>query len=163
MPIIGQAQGFVHKTFSPHGYGEHPRSRNAHAIRVYDYARDQAVVIAHMHGLRDPAGKADTPERLAQAHRFAALIAGLAAPDDPVVACGDFNVEPESGTFKILAETGLADLVTARGFKSTRTSHYAKPGRFADYMLVNTRVRVLDFAVVTAPEVSDHCPLVLTI
>jgi hypothetical protein len=23
MPIIGQAQGFVHKTFSPHGYGEH--------------------------------------------------------------------------------------------------------------------------------------------
>jgi endonuclease/exonuclease/phosphatase family metal-dependent hydrolase len=162
-PIIGQAQGFVHKTFSPHGYGEHPRSRNAHAVRVYDYARDRAVVIAHMHGLRDPAGKADTPERLAQARRFADLVTCLAAPEDPVVACGDFNVEPESGTFDILAGIGLTDLVTARGFKSTRTSHYAKPGRFADYMLVNARVRVLDFAVVTEPEVSDHCPLVLTI
>lgn len=44
---------------------------------------------------------------------------------------------------------------------STRTSHYAKPGRFADYMLVNARVAVRSFSVVTYPEVSDHCPLVL--
>jgi hypothetical protein len=27
LPITEQAQGFVHKAFSPHGYGEHPRSR----------------------------------------------------------------------------------------------------------------------------------------
>lgn len=41
------------------------------------------MVVAQMHGLRDPAaGWADTPERAAQAERFAAL----AEPGDRVVA-----------------------------------------------------------------------------
>jgi len=163
LPVIGQAQGFVHKSFSPDGYGEHPRSRNAHAIRVYDFAGSRPVVVAHMHGLRDLAGKQDTPERLAQAKRFAALCAGLAEPGDALVACGDFNVEPHSATFGILAEMGLVDLVTMRGFTDTRTSHYAKPGRFADYMLVGGSVDVRHFEVVVEPEVSDHRPLLLEI
>ena len=33
-PVIGQMQGFVHKDYSPAGYGEHPRSRSAHGVRV---------------------------------------------------------------------------------------------------------------------------------
>jgi endonuclease/exonuclease/phosphatase family metal-dependent hydrolase len=53
--------------------------------------------------------------------------------------------------------------VTTRGFQGTRTSHYTKPGKFADYMLVNECVNVIDFDVVRDPEVSDHCPLLLTI
>jgi endonuclease/exonuclease/phosphatase family metal-dependent hydrolase len=163
LPIIGQAQGFVHKDFSPHGYGDHPRSRNAHAIRIHDYQRDRTISIAHMHGLRDLNGKIDTPERKAQAHRFADLVCGVAAPDDALIVCGDFNVEPDSETLAILAGCGLSELVTARGFDGTRTSHYKKPGRFADYMLVNKQVEVLGFDVVTEPEVSDHCPLVLTV
>ena len=162
-PVIGQAQGFVHKAFSPHGYGDHPRPRNAHAVRLYDFARDAPVTIAHMHGLRDLAGKMDSPERLAQAHRFAALIRQAAEDGDRLVACGDFNVEPDSATFAVLAELGLTDLVTARGFAGTRTSHYRKPGRFADYMLVNAAVAVRRFEVVAEPEVSDHRPLVLEI
>jgi endonuclease/exonuclease/phosphatase family metal-dependent hydrolase len=161
--VVAQAQGFVHKGFSAHGYGDHPRSRNAHAVRVYDYAADRAVAIVHMHGLRDLAGKMDTPERLIQAERLAALATGIAEAGDPLVVCGDFNVEPDSATFAILAAAGLTDLVTTRGFAGTRTSLYRKPGRFADYMLVNRHVTVRDFAVVTAPEVSDHCPLMLTI
>ncbi|MBM1172553.1 endonuclease/exonuclease/phosphatase family protein [Microvirga arabica] len=162
-PIIAQAQGFVHKDFSPHGYGEHPRSRNAHAIRVYDYARDRPVSIAHMHGLRDLNGKSDTPERLAQARRLADLTTKVAVPGDPLVVCGDFNVEPDSETFRVLAGIGLTDLVTTRDFEGTRTSQYKKPGRFADYMLVNRTDDVLEFTVVAQPEVSDHCPLILEI
>jgi endonuclease/exonuclease/phosphatase family metal-dependent hydrolase len=162
LPILAQAQGFVHKVFSAHGYGDHPRSRTGHALRVYDFDADRAVCIAHMHGLRDLAGKHDTPERLVQAERFAALIQQVAEPGDPVVACGDFNVEPESRTFAVLAELGLADLVTGRGHAGTRTALYTKPGRFADYLLVNPQVEVRDFAVIRAPEVSDHCPLLLT-
>ncbi|MCB1499329.1 MAG: endonuclease/exonuclease/phosphatase family protein [Bauldia sp.] len=162
-PVIGQAQGFVHKDFSPHGYGDHPRSRSAHAVRVYDGARNRAVTIAHMHGLRDPAGKHDSPERAAQARRFAALVKEVARADEPLIVCGDFNVEPGSETFAILADLGVVDLVTGRGFEGTRTSHYAKPGRFADYMLVNGRAEVRAFTVVSEPEVSDHCPLRLVI
>lgn len=163
LPIIAQAQGFVHKTFSPHGYGDHPRSRNAHVIRVYDFEHDKAVCIAHMHGLRDPAGKIDTPERRKQAENLAALVAQVAVDGEPLVVCGDFNVEPESETFEILGRIGLTDLVVSRNFTGTRTSHYPKPGRFADYMLVNEHVNVANFSVVTEPEVSDHCPLRLTI
>lgn len=162
-PVIAQAQDFVHKSFSPHGYGDHPRSRNAHAIRIYDYARDRAVGIAHMHGLRDPNGKRDTPERLAQARRLAELATRVALPGAPLVVCGDFNVEPGSETFRVLAGIGLTDLVTTRGFEGTRTSHYAKPGKFADYMLVNDAVEVVSFTVAAEPEVSDHRALLLEI
>ena len=163
LPVIGQAQGFVHKGFSPYGYGDHPRPRNAHAVRLYDFERAAPITIAHMHGLRDPDGKMDNPERLAQARRLADLVAGVADEGDRLVVCGDFNVEPGSATFDVLAEIGLTDLVTARGFTDTRTSHYGKPGRFADYMLVNAAVSVIGFDVVAEPEMSDHRPLVLEI
>lgn len=33
LPITEQAQGFVHKAFSPDGYGEHPRSPSTQAVR----------------------------------------------------------------------------------------------------------------------------------
>jgi endonuclease/exonuclease/phosphatase family metal-dependent hydrolase len=162
LPVIGQAQGFVHKTYSPDGYGEHPRPRNAHVVRVFNEARGGAVMIGHMHGLRDPvAGKADTPERLAQARALAALVQAVAVPRDAVVVCGDFNIEPGSETFAVLAGIGLDDLVQRHGVTSTRTSHYGKPGRYADYMLVNVEVAVRAFTVASSPEVSDHCPLVL--
>lgn len=163
LPVVGQVQGFVHKQFSAHGYGDHPRARNAHAIRLYDADADRFVMIAQMHGLRDLRGKMDTPERLAQASRLAAMARSIAEPNDFVVVCGDFNVEPESETFTILAELGLSDLVTTGGFPGTRTASYTKPGRFADYLLVNRPEDVHAFTVVMDPEVSDHCPLLLEI
>lgn len=162
-PIIAQAQGFVHKGFSPDGYGEHPRSRPAHVVRLHDFERGWPITIAHMHGLRDLNGKIDTPERLYQAHRFVALIEAVAEEGDRLVVCGDFNVEPGSRTFEVLAEMGLTDLVVGRGFSGTRTSHYKKPGRYADYMLVNGAVEVCAFAVVEQPEISDHRPLLIEV
>lgn len=75
--------------------------------------------------------------------------------------CGDFNVEPDSETLKILNGAGMIDLVTHRGFESTRNSHYKKSGKFADYMLINRENEVRDFQVVYVPEVSDHCPLIM--
>jgi len=82
---------------------------------------------------------------------------------DGLILCGDFNVLPDSRTFEILSRLGLTDLVTTRGFTDTRTSLYKKPQRYADYMLVNTEMRVDDFTVVETPEVSDHRALLLTI
>ena len=116
-----------------------------------------------MHGLRDLAGKHDTPERRMQAERFAQLAAGLAELGDGLCLCGDFNVLPDSETLDILRRLDLVELVTSRSFQGTRTSHYRKPGKFADYMLVNALLADAEFDVLGAPEVSDHCPLVLTI
>lgn len=161
LTVIGQVQGFVHKDYSPDGYGAHPRSRNAHGVRVHDPAAGRVVAVTHMHGLRDLRGKMDTPERRAQAERLLALARGLAEPDDLAVICGDFNVEPESETLRMLAEAGFAELVTGGGHAGTRSTRYAKPGKFADYMLVNRPAAVRGFAVLREPEVSDHCPLLL--
>jgi hypothetical protein len=61
LTIIGQTQSFVHKDYSPNGYGSHPRSRNAHGVRVYDDNACRAVSITHMHGLRDLRGKNGHP------------------------------------------------------------------------------------------------------
>jgi endonuclease/exonuclease/phosphatase (EEP) superfamily protein YafD len=159
--VVGQTQGFVHKDFGPKGFGAHPRSRSAHVIRLHEAGR--LVTVGHMHGLRDLGGKGDTPERLAQAERLAGMVRSVAGAQDEIVVGGDFNVAPGSATFAVLGGLGLNDLVTGRGFSGTRTSLYQKPGRFADYMLVNAQVQVRGFQVVMAPEVSDHCPLVLTI
>lgn len=161
IPVIAQAQGFVHGVFSADGYGDHPRSRTGHAIRVFDFTAGQPVVIAHMHGLRDLDGKHDTPARLEQAKRLVQLVKNIAEDGDRVIVCGDFNVLPDSRTFAVLNELNLVELVTSRGFTDTRTSHYAKPNRYADYLLVNPAVKVDHFDVVRQPEVSDHCPLLL--
>lgn len=163
LPIIGQVQGFVHKTYSPDSYGDHPRSRGAHGVRVYDYEQARCVSITHMHELRDLNGKLDTPERALQARLFLELSKQLSEPDDLTVVCGDFNVEPESETVRILKNAGFRELVTSHRFSSTRTSHYNKPERFADYMLINHENAVRTFQVVESPEVSDHCPLVLMV
>lgn len=161
LPVIGQVQGFVHKDFGPDGYGDHPRSRSAHGVRIYDERRGRCVSILHMHGLRDLAGKMDTPERAAQAHRFAQMARELGRAGDDLVLCGDFNVEPDSETLRILGALGLLELVTTRGFAGTRNSLYQKPARFADYMLVSAGLKEAAFEVVYDPEVSDHCPLIL--
>lgn len=161
LPVIGQAQGFVHKGYEADGFGAHPRSRSAHAIRLFDHAGGRTVVVSHMHGLRDLAGKGDTAERLAQAKRFLGLTRQIAAPGDRVIMCGDFNVEPNSATLRLLAEAGMVELVTGRGFEGTRTSSYTKPGKFADYMLIDDPDAVKSFDVVRSPEVSDHCPLIV--
>lgn len=163
IPIIGQVQGFVHKDYSPVGYGEHPRSRNAHGVRVYDYETERAVSVTHMHGLRDLKGKMDTPERKAQAHRLLELSCLISEPDDLAVICGDFNVRPDSETLSILRRAGMVELVSEHGLETTRNSHYTKPEKFAEYMLVNRADSVRDFQVVHEPEVSDHCPLVLDV
>lgn len=162
-PIVAQAQGFVHKTYSPVGYGDHPRSRSAHAVRLYDYAGNRPVSITHMHGLRDLNGKMDTPERTAQAHRLWNLSRQVTEPGDLTIICGDFNVEPDSDTLAILKGEGMTELVTSHNFTSTRNSQYKKPGKFADYMLINRPDAVKTFDVIYDPEVSDHCPLLLQI
>lgn len=161
LPVIGQAQDFVHKDYSPSGYGEHPRSRSAHGVRVYDYASERAISVTHMQGLRDLNGKMDTPARALQAQKLLDLSNRVSASGDVSVICGDFNVTPDSETLTLLRDAGMTELVTRRGFKTTRNSRYKKHEKFADYMCINCEDAVKDFQVVQDPEVSDHCPLVL--
>ncbi|MBZ9789458.1 endonuclease/exonuclease/phosphatase family protein [Rhizobium sp. 3T7] len=162
-PAIGHAMDFVHGDFSADEYGEHPRPRNAHCIRLFDYAANRPITVAQLHGLRELAGKGDTAARRGQADALIALIRRIWREGEPLVVCGDFNVLPGSATFSVLADLGLTDLVTSRGHADTRTSHYVKEGRYADYMLITANVDVVAFDVIEEPEVSDHRALLLEI
>jgi endonuclease/exonuclease/phosphatase family metal-dependent hydrolase len=162
-PVIGQIQDFVHRTFSADSYGEHPRPRNAHAVRLHDYGTSRTITVVHLHGLRDLNGKDDTPARDAQTGRLIELIGRIRRDGDGLVVCGDFNVLPGSRMIEALRGIGLNELVTANGFTDTRTSYYRKTPRFADYMLVSGDIDVRHFDVVSEPEVSDHRALLLEI
>lgn len=150
---------FIHGAHRPDGWGAEPVPRVMQVARVIVDGRP--LIFGHLHGLRDPDGKQDTPARAAQAEAIAAAIKQLQNPGDPVILAGDFNLLPESRTFARLAALGLTELVTARGHTDTRTSLYKKPQRFADYLLVSPDVQVRAFDLPATPEVSDHRALVL--
>jgi endonuclease/exonuclease/phosphatase family metal-dependent hydrolase len=161
LPIIGQETSFVHGSYFEHrAWAIEDRPRIAHALRLVDRPAERTVTVVHLHGLRDPNGKDDTPSRRAQAEHLVRLVTRVRAPDDLTVVCGDFNVLPHSETLARLATIGLIDLV---GTADTRTSRYAKPVRHASYLLVSDLDAVKQFEVVARPEVSDHRPLVLDI
>lgn len=161
LPLTGVDSAFVHGRFTEHTeWAAGDRPRIALAVRTVDSFTGRSVWVVQVHGLRDPAGKGDTPARRAQATRIAELVDRIRGPHDLVVVCGDLNLLPDSETFDILADAGLTDLV---GTAATRTSHYPKPSRHASYLLVSDPSAVRTFEVATAPEVSDHRALILEI
>jgi endonuclease/exonuclease/phosphatase family metal-dependent hydrolase len=161
LPMIGVDSDFVHGQFADHDeWTVADRPRNALAVRTVDRGTGRTVCLVAVHGLRAPAGKADTPARLRQASRLADLVRRTRRAGDLVVVCGDLNLLPDSATFDILAGVGLTDLV---GTADTRTSHYPKPVRHANYVLVSDVAAVERFEILAHPEVSDHRPLILDI
>ncbi len=156
-PVVGRLSEFVVGSFVDHRrWPSNGRPRLAQGIRLLDRGRDRYVTIVHLHGLRDAAGKHDTPARLHQAERLAAGVERLRRPGDLTVVCGDLNVLPDSVTFERLADIGLVELV---GWADTRTSSYRKPIRHANYVLVSDRRAVENLEIPAQPEVSDHRPL----
>jgi endonuclease/exonuclease/phosphatase family metal-dependent hydrolase len=161
LPVIGEAASFVHGAFVDHQeWAIADRPRLVQAVRLVDRTAARTVTVAHLHGLRDPEGKHDTPARRAQAERLVRLVDGVRQPDDLTVVCGDFNLLPDSETFNLLAAVGLVDLV---GTTDTRTSRYTKPVRHANYLLVSDVDAVQRFETPATPEVSDHRPLIVDI
>jgi endonuclease/exonuclease/phosphatase family metal-dependent hydrolase len=161
LAIIGAQASHVHGAFTEHDeWPRDNRPRTALALRLVEPAARRAVTVVHVHGLRDRRGKADTPDRRAQAERIAHLVEAVREPDDLVVVCGDLNLLPDSQTFAVLGAIGLVDLV---GTADTRTSRYPKPVRHAGYVLVSDPGAVRRFDVLAEPEVSDHRVLLLEI
>lgn len=159
---VATRTGHVHGSYVDHGdaWPHSNRPRAAQVVRLYDPLAQRFVTIGHLHGLRDEAGKHDTPARRAQAERLAGFVRSVRAPEDLIVVCGDLNLLPDSETFSILAGIGLTDLV---GDADTRTAQYEKPLRHASYLLVSDPSAVVDFEIVPDPEVSDHRALLVRV
>jgi exonuclease III len=159
--VLEQDAMFVHGTFTDHtNWPIDGRPRKAQATRVLDSAPNRIITIVHLHGLRDPQGKGDTPTRHAQAAQLTTFVSKMSKPDDITIVCGDLNLLPTSETFATLGSIGLIDLV---GTSNTRTSAYPKPNRHANYLLISAPSAVKQFDIAMTPEVSDHCPLILDI
>lgn len=159
--VLEQDSSFVHGTFTDHTiWPIDGRPRSAQATRILDSASNRIITIVHLHGLRDPQGKGDTPARQGQAEQVTAFVSKMSEPGDTTIVCGDLNLLPTSDTFTTLGSIGLIDLV---GTSSTRTSAYRKPDRHANYLLISAPSAVKRFEIPMTPEVSDHCPLILDI
>lgn len=123
------------------------------ALVVSDYA------VVNVHGLWQGGMKKDSEARLEQSKR---IISAANRTNGKKIICGDFNLEPQTESIKIIESLPTKNLIKEYSVASTRTSLYTKDVKFADYMFVGDSVKVLDFKVL-ADEVSDHSPLYLEI
>lgn len=118
---------------------------------------NEVITILNLHGLwQKDSKKKDTIERIEQSrriHNFLSTISGKK------IFCGDFNMVPDGESMKIL-EDGMRNLIREYTITSTRSSHYPKEEKFADYILVSKDIEVKDFKVLQ-DEVSDHLPLLI--
>jgi endonuclease/exonuclease/phosphatase family metal-dependent hydrolase len=118
---------------------------------------DQDYTVINFHGLWNGGGKTDSPDRLNQSKKIKEFIETKAK--GKVILVGDFNLEPNTESVAIL-EKGMRNLIKESGVTSTRSHHYTKPVKFADYAIVSNDLDVERFEVLQDP-VSDHLPLLL--
>lgn len=159
LSVTGRWQDFVHGQFRAGGWGPEPVPRAVQMQRIA--SGGAALVVAHLHGLRDPNGKGDTPDRDTQAASLRRQLREFRNGNETVVVAGDFNLLPDSTTFDVLAAEGLIELVTTRGHSDTRTVLYPKAQRHANYCFVSDPDRVIAFDVPATPVMSDHRPMIL--
>ncbi len=138
---------------------EAPKDASNHP-RLLQYIKfkseNKQFVVINLHGLWNPEGKIDLPERLEQSRKTRMF---LDKTNDAKILCGDFNLLPETESLKIL-ETGMKNLVKEYKIPTTRSYFYEKSDKFADYVLVSPEINVKDFKIL--PDVvSDHLPLML--
>lgn len=123
--------------------------------------KNEIINITHLHGLWTGKGKDDTEDRIKQSQN---IIDFLKTLEGDIVLCGDFNLNPNTESIKMIEDFGLRNLIRENNIKSTRTSFYPKDrdSRFADYTFVSKGIEVKSFEIMP-DEVSDHSPVRLII
>ncbi len=134
--------------------------RNMQWIK-FDY-KGKIVTVMNVHGLWNGKGKEDVAEKINQSKIIREFMDKI---EDPKILCGDFNLNPNTESIKIL-EKGMKNLIKDYFISSTRNSiYFSKPGKtekFADYIFTSDNIVVKDFRVLPE-EVSDHSALYLEI
>ena len=117
-------------------------------------ADNKTYTCFNVHGLWNGMGKGDSTDRLAQSKHILKAVEPI---NGPHIICGDFNLRPDSQSLQMIAE-GRQDLIASHGITSTRTSHYPKAERYADYLFASNDIQINHFSVMP-DEVSDHAAL----
>jgi endonuclease/exonuclease/phosphatase (EEP) superfamily protein YafD len=156
IPIIEEGEHYIYKEkgfVSPEEFGDH--ARILHYVVLDTEQGPQTIV--QLHGLWNGKGKEDSEERLEQSQRIVSFLKGR---KEPIVLLGDFNLSPHTESVRMIESAGMRNLIQEYGITSTRTVHYTKENKFADYAFVSEGIEVRDF-VVLPDAVSDHAPLLL--
>ncbi|MEK7625289.1 MAG: endonuclease/exonuclease/phosphatase family protein [Patescibacteria group bacterium] len=149
---------FVHK-FKGYIPGEEI-ARHARNLQVVVLRTSESKLnVFNFHGLWNGGGKTDSTDRLNQSKKLIEYVKKFRGAK---VICGDFNLEPQTESIKMIENLPMRNLIKEYGVISTRTSFYAKDIRFADYVFVSDEVKIIDFRVL-AEEVSDHSAIELEI
>lgn len=135
------------------GGGNHPRN-----LQYIEFEKGGITyTVANVHGLWvGKIGKIDTPERLAQSEKIMSFMNSVQGNK---ILCGDFNLLPNTESVKII-EKDLRNLIKEYNIQSTRTSFYNKPDKHADFIFVNSELKVKDFRILP-DEVSDHAAMLI--
>ena len=154
LKVVSEGEVYVHKEkgYVPAGDVGH-NARNLQYVTLETPTGNRTVL--NFHGLWNGKGKGDSDDRLIQSDR---IISFLGTLNHPFVLCGDFNLLPDTESLQKLEDFRLRNLIKEYGVKSTRTSLYAKPEKFADYAFASPGIKVSSFQVLP-DEVSDHSPL----
>ena len=135
----------------------HPR--NIHILQLHK-SDHQPLSVMNYHGLwKKDFGKGDCPERITQSQKIQDLVNKQTTP---TILIGDFNLHPQTESLAILKQN-LRDLISEFDIKNTRSEHYQKPERYADYALISPQLEIESFEVPQHLNASDHLPLILKI
>lgn len=133
-------------------------ARNIQYLTFNKDGKDYTVI--NFHGLWNPlGGKHDIEDRITQSQNIVHFMSKLSGE---IILIGDFNLNPDTQSLKMLEDFGLRNLIKEYNITSTRSELYTKPGKYADYCLVTEGVEVKDFKVIET-NISDHLPLILEI
>ncbi len=147
--FVHKDKGWVHEKFN----GNHARNLQYVTVETKKGPR----TILNFHGLWNGGPKEDTEERITQSDNIAKFLKDIKHYH---ILMGDFNLLPETKSLKMLEDLGMRNLIKEFGITSTRSSHYTKLARFADYTLVSKDIKVNDFKVLP-DEISDHLAMYL--
>ena len=127
------------------------------------------LTIVGLHGIASPYHKQDTSMRIEQSRRVIDFLKNRAGEK---IVMGDFNLDLETESVKMIERAGFRNLIRDFNITTTRGTHvrtlfphYADGPygfqEFADYTFVSSGIHVKTFEVPDEP-VSDHLPMILT-
>ena len=160
LEIKNSGELFVHKHkgFIPEGdVGHH--ARNIQYVTLIN--KDKEITVINFHGLWNGKSKDDSEDRIKQSQNIIDFIRTLKGE---VILTGDFNLNPDTESIKMIENSGLINLIKEKKITSTRTSLYIRreTNPFADYTFVSKDVEVKSFEIMP-DEVSDHAAMKLVV
>lgn len=118
---------------------------------------NKKFIVCNLHGIWQRGEKIDTLSRISQSEQINNFLDKY--KDEAKILAGDFNLNIDTHSLEIL-EKKLINLIKKHKIPTTRSKLYTWEDKFADYILVSDKIKVLDFQVPYV-EASDHLPMIL--